>query len=48
MLYFGVTRKDVSDSRMTPERHQDDEMFIFGMQSLFPRWGNFSWQQDVE
>jgi hypothetical protein len=34
--------------KMTPEKRQNDEMFIFDIQSLFLRWGNLSWQQDVE
>jgi hypothetical protein len=33
---------------MTPEKRQNDEMFIFDIQSFFLRWGNLSWQQDVE
>jgi hypothetical protein len=33
---------------MTPEKRQNDEMFIFGTPSLFLRWGNLSSQQDVE
>jgi len=48
MLCFGVSRKGVSDSKMTPEKRQNDEIFIFGVQSFFLRWGNRSWQQDVE
>jgi hypothetical protein len=33
---------------MTPEKRQNDEMFIFEIQSLFPPQGNLSSHQDVE
>jgi hypothetical protein len=33
---------------MTPEKRQNDEMFIFEIQSLFLPRGNLSQQQDVE
>jgi len=33
---------------MTPEKLQDDEMFIFDIQSLFLPRGNLSLQQGVE
>jgi hypothetical protein len=33
---------------MTPEKRQNDEMFIFDMQSLFLPPGNLSLRQGVE
>jgi hypothetical protein len=33
---------------MTPEKRQNDEMFIFEIQKLFLRRGNLSEQQGVE
>jgi hypothetical protein len=33
---------------MTPEKRQNDEMFIFAIQSLVLPPGNLSQQQDVE